>query len=77
MSLYDYRASRQIAAADPPFYALIMAAIRKADTQNAARMSMAFPEVHAEFEARYNAPAGMLPAERADDADAMHHASME
>lgn len=77
MSLFDYRASQQISATDPPFYALIMAAIRKADSQNAARLRMAFPEVYAEFEARYNAPGGMLPVERADDADAMHHASME
>ncbi|WP_137146924.1 hypothetical protein [Mycolicibacterium sp. CR10] len=60
MSLYDYRASRQIGAADPPFYALIMAAIRKADTQNAARLRMAFPETFAEVEARYHAPGGVL-----------------
>lgn len=65
MSLYDYRASQQISATDPPFYALIMAAIRKADTQNAARLHMAFPDVYAEFEARYNAPGGMLPADQA------------
>lgn len=66
MSLYDYRASQQISATDPPFYALIMAAIRKADTFNMARLRSAFPEVYAEFEARYNAPGGMLPAHQAD-----------
>lgn len=63
MSLYDYQASWQLAAADPSFYALIMAAIHKADTQNAARLREAFPDVYTEFEARYNAPRGILPGE--------------
>lgn len=63
MSYFDYRASQEIGASDSPFYALIMAAIRKADTQNAARLRMAFPEVHAEFTARYNAPGGVLPTD--------------
>ncbi|OBB21109.1 hypothetical protein A5761_03100 [Mycolicibacterium setense] len=63
MSLYDYRASQQIGAADPPFYSLIMAAIRKADTQSMARLRNAFPEVHAEFAARYDAPGGVLPTD--------------
>ncbi|WP_029108699.1 hypothetical protein [Mycobacterium sp. URHD0025] len=61
MSLYDYRASQPISAIDTPFYALLMAAIRKADSQNAARLRMAFPHIHAEFQARYNAPGGVLP----------------
>ncbi|OBF42834.1 hypothetical protein A5719_10345 [Mycolicibacterium peregrinum] len=60
MSLYDYRASQQISATDPPFDALLMAAIRKADTFNTARLRGAFPEVYDEFEARYNAPGGVL-----------------
>lgn len=64
MSLYDYRASQQISATDPPFYALIMAAVRKADTQNAARLRMAFPDVCDEFAARYDAPGGMLPTDQ-------------
>jgi hypothetical protein len=63
VSLYDYRASQQISATDPPFHALIMAAIRKADSQNAARLRMTFPDVHAEFHARYNAPGGVLPGD--------------
>lgn len=63
MSLFHYRASQQISATDPPFYALLMAAIRKADSQNAARLRMAFPHVHAEFQARYDAPGGVLPGD--------------
>jgi len=60
MSLYDYRASCEISATDPPFYALIMAAMRKADSVNAFKLLAAFPETYAEFEARYNAPGGLL-----------------
>ncbi|QEA10854.1 hypothetical protein [Mycobacterium phage Weirdo19] len=67
MSMFDYRVSRELAATDPPFYALIMAAMRKADTQNAARLRAVFPEVWAEFEARYHAVGGVLPT---DDPDA-------
>ncbi|WP_142271006.1 hypothetical protein [Mycobacterium sp. AT1] len=66
MSHFDYRASQQIGANDPPFFALVMAGIRKADTQNAARLRMAFPEVHAKFHARYDAPGGVLAADPAE-----------
>lgn len=69
MSLFDYRASQQISATDPPFYALIMAAIRKADTFNMARLRAAFPEVYAEFEARYNAPGGVLSTDPEADGE--------
>lgn len=65
MSLYDYRQSANIIREDPPFAALIMAAIRKADTTNASRLRMAFPEIHAEFTARYHAPGGTLPEDGA------------
>lgn len=68
MSLYDYRASREIVATDPPFYALIMAAMRKADSVNAFKLLAAFPETHAELAARYNAPGGILPTDPEDGA---------
>lgn len=60
MSLYDYRAAQEIVKADPPFYALIMAAMRKADTWNMAKLRTAFPDTYAEVEARYNAPGAVL-----------------
>ena len=66
MSLFDYRASQHLASIDAPFYALIMAALRQADTSNVAKIRAAWPEVAAEFQARYNAPGGVLPGERAD-----------
>lgn len=63
MSLYDYEAGRNIEAEGYPFYALIQAAMRQADTGNLAQLRYAFPDVHAELTARYNAPGGLLPSE--------------
>lgn len=65
MSLYDYRAAQEIVKADPPFYALIMAAMRKADTVNMAKLRAAFPDTYREVEARYNAPGATLPEDGA------------
>lgn len=61
MSLHSYHVSRAIEERDPPFYALIMAAIRKADTDNLAKLTLVFPEVIEEFRARYNAGFGVIP----------------
>lgn len=63
MSLFDYRMSKKISETDPSFYALIMAAIRKADTRNADLLRAAFPETYHELQARYNAPGGVLPGD--------------
>ena len=63
MSLYDYHISREIAAQDYPFHALIMAAARKADTFNYEALKLAFPGTVTEVELRYNAPGGRLPHE--------------
>lgn len=65
MSLYDYKQSNEISKTDPPFYALVMAAMRKADTFNLAALRAAFPGTYREFEARYNAPGGILPEDGA------------
>lgn len=64
MSLHEYQRSKAIA--DEPFYALIMAAIRAADTFNAERLREAFPDTHEEMLLRYNAPQGLLPGESND-----------
>ena len=63
MSRYDYEASKRIAAEDYPFYALIMAAYRQADSLNASKLESAWPTVVMELEARYNAPGGYLDGE--------------
>lgn len=65
MSLYDYRAAQEIVKADPPFYALIMAAMCKADTVNLAKLRASFPETYREVEARYHAPGAILPEDGA------------
>jgi hypothetical protein len=66
MSLFDYQRSRELA--DQPFAALVMAALRKADSTNYARLARAFPEVEAELRERFHAPGGVTPAEAACDA---------
>ena len=63
MSRYDYEVSRKIDAMDPPFDAIIMAAMRKADSSNTDRLQRMFPAVWNELKARYNAPGGKLQGE--------------
>lgn len=63
MSLHDYRQSKKLAQEDPPFYSLIMAAMRKADSKNMSKLIFAWPEVWNEFYDRYHAPGGYLPGE--------------
>ena len=65
MSLYDYERSRALVRADEPFYALIMAAMSRADTANQRRLCEAFPDTWDELDVRYNAPGGRLPGEQA------------
>lgn len=63
MSLFDYRAAVTLWKADPPFYALIMAAMYRADSDNIVKLRAAFPETYAELDARYRAPGGVLEGE--------------
>ena len=59
MSLFDYLESQALGSTDPQF-ASIMAAMCKADTDNLARLTQAFPEIWGEFKQRHNAPGGAL-----------------
>ena len=63
MSLIDYNQSQKIAMQDFYFYALIMAAMRKADTENLEKLREAWPATWAELQARCNAPGGLLDGE--------------
>jgi hypothetical protein len=63
VSLYDYNVSRQISRSDPPFAALIMAALRKANTDDAAWLWRSFPDICQEMQDRCNAPGGRLPGD--------------
>ena len=64
MSLFDYEASKMIIVKDPPFYGLIMAAMRKADSNNLFNLKIAFPAVWVELHERYNAPGGVLEGDQ-------------
>lgn len=61
IGLHAYHVSQMIAKDDPPFFALISAAMQKADTDNLARLRFAFPEEWAELRKRYDASLGVLP----------------
>ena len=63
MSLYDYRASQDVALTRVPFYALIMAAMRQADSDNVVKLRAEFPETWDELQLRYHAPGGLLDGE--------------
>ena len=63
MSLYDYRAAIAIDSQHPPFYALIQAAMLKADTDNLDKLKAAWPEEWEDLSKRYNAPGGLLYGE--------------
>lgn len=63
MSRYDYQQSQEIQARNYPFYALIMAAMRQADSDNIERLKMVFPDVWIELMSRYNSPGGLLKGE--------------
>ena len=53
MSLYDYQKSKEIAAEEPSFVSLIMAATWKANTLNFGRLRTAFPDIIKELEKIY------------------------
>ena len=60
MSYQTYKTGQKIAAKDYPFYALIQAAMRQADTINLEHLKVAWPRVWDELQSRYNAPGGYL-----------------
>lgn len=63
MSYFDYAVSQELAVKDYPFYALIMTAMRQADTRNAEALREIFPETWRELETRYHSPGGRMPGE--------------
>ncbi len=56
LSKYDYLVTREITLQDYPFYSLIAAAIRQADTDNLELLTVAFPGVVDSFKVWYNTP---------------------
>ena len=48
---------------DPPFYGVVMLAMRRADTFNLGRLRVAWPAVWDELQARYWTPFGLLESD--------------
>ena len=63
MSYYDYEVSRSLTQGDWPFNAIIMAAMRQADTVNLRKLQRAWPQIWGELRQRYDAPGGLLEGE--------------
>jgi hypothetical protein len=67
MSYYDYKYSQRSEITNAPFYGLVMALMRQADTENTEKLKLAWPEVYAELESRYNSrDGGLLPEDGAN-----------
>jgi hypothetical protein len=70
---HAYEESRRIHAETrgAGFYPLLMAALRAADSENLERIRAVLPDVVAELQARYDAPGGVLPAEKEAEIEGM------
>jgi len=65
VSHYDFQVSREIEARGIPFYGLVMAAMRQADSHAIQKLRASFPETYVEFMARTDAPDGRLDGDPA------------
>jgi hypothetical protein len=63
MSRIDYHLAVDLKNADVPFYALVMAAMMRADSDNIEILKTGWPEVWREVQARWKAPGGALTGE--------------
>jgi hypothetical protein len=63
MTWFDYRASQELEREDYSFAALIMAAMRRADNDNATKLREAWPALWEELDERYHAPGGYIGQE--------------
>lgn len=71
MSRRDYEEAKVIRFEDHSIYALLMAAMMKADSYNSVKLQEAYPALWDELQERYYAPGGYLPGER-EEKDAQH-----
>ncbi len=60
ISLYEYEQSKKIAAQGYPFYALMGALMRAADTRNTELLRQCWPDIWESMQRRYNAPLGVV-----------------
>jgi hypothetical protein len=62
----DSEAIKQVQAitkGDPPFYGVVMLAMMRADSINAAKLRAAWPAVWDECQARYDSPGALLDSD--------------
>ena len=64
LDLPAYRTAVDIWSADPPFAALIAAALYRADDGNAALIRAVWPDIAATTQARYDATGGQIEGDR-------------
>lgn len=69
LNLIDYEISKHVAMRDIPFAALIAAALRRADSENFARLESVFPDIASDLKLRYNAPGGILLKDNIENYD--------
>jgi len=67
--LLDYYISKILEQKDIPFYALLMALMRKADSNNIEKLKTAFPQIWDELQERYNAPGRFLDRDDVKEED--------
>ena len=60
LSHYDYEQSLRISAEGYPFYALLAALMRDADTRNADLLRAGWPGIWESLRRRYDAPLGVV-----------------
>lgn len=63
LDFYSYQQSQRINMQGPPFYALIAAAMRQADSTNIEKLRAAFPNTWKGLLERHTKPGGRLPDE--------------
>lgn len=69
LNLIDYEISKHVAMRDIHFAALIAAALRRADSENFARLESVFPDIASDLKLRYNAPGGILLKDNIENYD--------
>lgn len=73
----EYQLSSSVTLLDAPFYSLLCALFRQADSDNLALLEDAFPETLHTFKKRVNAPGGLLPGETGIIDGTTYHRSSE
>ena len=75
MSHYEYLIGIEISEKNPPFYAIIQAAMRQADSDNLDKLKAAFPDTFRELAFRYDSAGGYLSGEQTSEAEGLDEES--